>query len=552
MTTMRSKMLLLAAIACLMTLVSGMAGVFGMKWLDVMVERHIVETHDHSNAMISFNEANLAYKTQIYHLKNIVIRGNDPASYEKYAQDFAKSEKRVIEMMAQARVAMVKANMPPDIIKKLDDTVVAYQLTSAAYTDAVKQFDVQDPNAGKQTDKQVRGKDRETDKLMAELQESIVVELREQFDSLESSVKTTYETTRNIVIVLVLAGLVVVMVISLWIMRNVLRTLGGEPALIAQIVARVADGDLVSHGLGGQAEPDSVLGSIRRMREGVRTIVAGIHASSEELARSAHDMAQQSAAVASSNIKQGEAVASMAAAMEEMATSIAQVADNANDAQRNASEAGRLSNEGTGVIHEASEEMRGIAATVQQATTQIQSLEEQSAKISAIVSVIGEIADQTNLLALNAAIEAARAGEQGRGFAVVADEVRKLAERTAQSTHEISAMIQAVHQGTESAVEAMNTGNQRVGAGVDKANKAAEAIGLIKNGSDVVLSAVDDISAALSEQRSTTQDVARSVENVARMNEDNILAVEAVAAAAHQVEGIARRLKEDAQRFRIQ
>ena len=553
---MRGKMLFLAGVASLMTLASGMAGIIGMKWVDDMVDQGIAETRDHSEAAHDIAQAQLAYKNQIQDFKNILIRGNDQAKYDQYAADFAKYDKLVVEELGQARASITRAKMSPEVLKKLDDMLAAHKQLSEAYGSGVKQFDVHDPNSGKVIDKLVAGKDRETTRLMVELQNMINAELDDQFKVLDESVTVVSGKTRNLVILLVLLSVFAVVATALWIIRSVLATLGGDPALANSVVRQIASGDLrpsseLTQAMHTTMTEGSLLASVCRMRQAISDMVGRLHESSEELVKSAHHLAEQSTTVSRSNAEQGEAVQRMAAAMEEMATSIAQVADNASDAQRNAVEAGRLSNEGAGIIHQATDEMRGIAETVQQATSQIQSLEAQSAKISAIVSVIKEIADQTNLLALNAAIEAARAGEQGRGFAVVADEVRKLAERTAQSTEEIGAMIEAVHQGTERVVVAMESGNQRVGAGVEKAGKAAEAIGQIRNGSSVVLGAVDEISAALAEQRATTQDVARSVENVARMNEDNIRAVESVAASANQVEGIARRLREDAQRFRI-
>jgi methyl-accepting chemotaxis protein len=556
MKTLKGKMLLLAGLASVMTLFVGLAGIQGMRLIEANVEASMLSVESHIGALLDAEQAHVAYKNQIQGFKNVLIRGYDQASFDKYVGNFTKFAKKTTEKLTSARAHSAEAKMPAEIQQLIEAAQREHQAMTASYQEAIQQFNIGDQNAGKAADKFVRGRDEKTSELLLRLVDKIESELDDELKTQVAAVRDTYDSTLMISLVLVLVGAAGTIGVSLWIMRGVLGTLGGEPELAASVVQRIASGDLrpsaeLQAAMHTTMTEGSLLAAVCRMRQAMNDMVTQIHGSSQQLADAASQMAAQAQSVARSNAQQGEAVASMAAAMEQMATSIAQVADNASEAQKNAAGAGRLSSEGALVIREATDEMRGIATTVQGVGAQIHSLDEQSAQISAIVSVINEIAEQTNLLALNAAIEAARAGEQGRGFAVVADEVRKLAERTANSTKEIGVVIQAVRQGTENAVLAMRAGDERVEAGVDKADRAASAIGQIKNGSDVVLHAVDDISSALAEQRNTTQDVARTVENVARMNEDNIRAVDAVAAAAAQVEAIARDLKTDAQRFRV-
>ena len=195
--------------------------------------------------------------------------------------------------------------------------------------------------------------------------------------------------------------------------------------------------------------------------------------------------------------------------------------------------------------------MDTISETVAKASEVIKALGEESQQISSVVQVIKEVADQTNLLALNAAIEAARAGEQGRGFAVVADEVRKLAERTAQSTGDISAMIGKIQVSATEAVEEMDLVVQQVEAGQSSAQEAGELIRHIHAEAQNVSAAVTGISNALREQSQASQDVARHVESIAQMTDENNAAAEETASGSKLLSKLAQEMAAVVAQFKI-
>ena len=255
--------------------------------------------------------------------------------------------------------------------------------------------------------------------------------------------------------------------------------------------------------------------------------------------------------MSASSDNQSEAAASMAASVEQMTVSINHISERARDTQTVSTQTGDLSREGAAVVRRSADEMEQIADSVNQSAESVRKLGEQSKEIAHIVSVIKDIADQTNLLALNAAIEAARAGEQGRGFAVVADEVRKLSEKTAGSTSEIAGMIDAIAAGTQEAVGTMERGVTKVGAGVALAREAGESINRIEAGSGRVLEAVNDISGALREQSQASNDIAKHVERIAQMSEENSIAVKETANASHSLESLAGALQRSISRFRV-
>ncbi len=216
-----------------------------------------------------------------------------------------------------------------------------------------------------------------------------------------------------------------------------------------------------------------------------------------------------------------------------------------------ATHAGEVSRQSTLVTQNASRTIESLAGTVRQSAVQVESLGQRSEEIGRVTSVIKEIADQTNLLALNAAIEAARAGEQGRGFAVVADEVRKLAERTTKATQEIAEMTQSIQHETQTAVEGMRSGAQQVADGVNLVNATQESLRQIKLEMDKTTEMVGDISHASNEQQAAMIELAQNVERVANMTEQNVVVVHQTGETVDYLNTVVTRMRKAVTQFDV-
>jgi methyl-accepting chemotaxis protein len=320
-----------------------------------------------------------------------------------------------------------------------------------------------------------------------------------------------------------------------------------------RIAERIASGDLGRDGsfVGERDEVGQLLASLEKMRADLATTIGEIVSQAHSLAASSNQLSSTATQVAASSESQAEATSAAAAAVEELTVSIDHVGNSADDSSLRAKDAEAKSIASGKDVDQASSHMELVATRVEHTSEQIRNLSEGVQKIGNITVVIREVADQTNLLALNAAIEAARAGEQGRGFAVVADEVRKLAERTTLSVQEISAMISTIQAGAISAVESMESSQQEVGSVVSAANRAGVSMRDIRTAAETVQEAVASISAALREQRSASVELSRNVEAIAQMSDQNSAAIGSVAHTAHDLVAVSDRLKRCAERFRL-
>ena len=301
---------------------------------------------------------------------------------------------------------------------------------------------------------------------------------------------------------------------------------------------------------GARDEYGQVASALNGMFALMQTSMEVVRQGSKALLEAARQLSRSAEHVQSRSHSQSEAAASTAAAVEQLAVSIAHVADSAAATSRLADAATVRSEEGAQVVHQAMVGISSIAENVNVSSALAQSLARRSEDIQGIVRVIKEVADQTNLLALNAAIEAARAGEQGRGFAVVADEVRKLAERTATSTAEITGMIQHVSTDTREVASTMEQSTGRVTAGVEMAEKAALALTEIREGTAQTLAKVVDIADATQEQSAASNEIARHVEQIAQMTEENNQAAVESAQLATRLEALAVDLQGEVERFK--
>ena len=487
------------------------------------------------------DEANLQFKVQVQEWKNVLLRGKQPQDLEKYWGQFQDRQRDVQGILSRLVTQTVDdpalSQRIQNLRKEHQQLGVAYQKGRDAYLAAGA-----DPSAG---DAAVKGVDRAASEQMS----ALVSDLRAQSIQQSQAISAHAERTVMVGLAIMLLSGVLIGLFSLWLInRNLILPIRGLIEYVSQL----------SHGRFAERVASRRQDELGHLAEAANTLRDFLAETFSRLQRSATDLVHASGELnsiagqmATGTHEQFNRTDQVATAMTEMSATAQEVAHHAASASRAADDADQSAREG-------GEVMKVTIATIGQMRTEIlntgtiiRRLETDSVRIGKVLEVIRGIAEQTNLLALNAAIEAARAGEAGRGFAVVADEVRSLAQRTQQSAEEIEELIGSLHKGTQQVADIMDNSRNLTDNSVELTRRAGDALASITRTVSVIQEMNPQIAAAAEEQTAVAEEINRSVLKVKDVSEQNSAASQETAEASVELARLGAELQVWVGKFKV-
>lgn len=490
-----------------------------------------------------------------------------------------KSLPQLIETMGQTRAAAssiaAKGSFTPDSFIRLSilaESIKSY--STEMRTDLTSAFDYS-PSLKKALQQAVTSNDKEIEKFQSLLHthlfspERITVSSEEVFDIATRAISSSYQLfdkvspelhalfserirEKQILQYIEMALVITVILLLCYLFTGFYVSVISNIKSVTELTNKMAKGDLSSRlVIRSKDEMQQIAADFNTMAEIFESLILEIKTSTLQLASASEEFAVISKESATNLSRQSRETTEVATAMNEMTMTVQEVAKSANDAAEAAEHADAESSAGKKIVEETSESIACLAQEVENAAGVIELLANDSSEISKVLDVIKDIAEQTNLLALNAAIEAARAGEQGRGFAVVADEVRTLASRTQESTQEIENMIARLQNGAKDAVSVMQSGKTQAQAGAEQTTHGSTALEAITRAVGVIHQMNLQIASASEQQNATVEEINKNILNINELSEQTSISAEQSKSSSEELSRLAISLQELIERFTL-
>ncbi|MEN8178237.1 MAG: methyl-accepting chemotaxis protein [Pseudomonadota bacterium] len=506
---------------------------------------NILESYDQALNQQVVNERQILlaqsdFKKQVQEWKNVLLRGYDPKNLNKYWGKFENKESEIRDKIAQILPNLVN----PKSRQLLNSFLSSHQTMGQAYRQGLAKFKAADFNP-KVGDKAVKGIDRAPTDTLREAALLISQEVLNHTEQLQSQSQkimllTSVLTLVAIVVFSVLGGLLV--------RRQIIR----PTQKISACLRRFADGDFTASELMNfDGELGDVASSASHLKQHLGQIIQEVGQAAKDLSQASNLLTSKTQSTQTNLLQQQADIQQVATAMDQMSAVVSQVSVNAIAAADAADKATSATQEGRSVVEKSTHEIGSLAQGVENASQVIQQLESDASNIGTVLDVIRGIAEQTNLLALNAAIEAARAGEQGRGFAVVADEVRTLAGRTQESTSEIQEMIEKLQHGTVKAVQVMHESRGQAERSVEQSSSAGESLGAIAQAVSSINEMNKQIAMSAKEQATVTEEIHRSITNINNLSQHTASNAQEMSESGESVSRLANNMDQLVSQFKV-
>ena len=477
-------------------------------------------TKNYKKAIVEFNKHSGVVNSAIKHGEEISHEAIQTAHTKKDKEEFEHVESILKSIEVQHQGYETHVN---EVIKAIDHGDLHHAHEVAIKTEA------------------------EEEKIDHEL-ENLLVELEKFTHEATLQAKHDEQSALRVLILIAIVSIIISSGLAVFIIRGLLKKIRSA----VQVAEVISSGDLTQDvEVGGKDEMGRLLQALSTMRNNLYNMITQMNDSSSQLAAASEELAAVSEETSLNINSQQSETEQAATAINEMTATIQEVAKNAANTSETATSANESTIEGQNIVKQTVSSISQLANDIESASGVINQLESHSENIGGVLDVIKNIAEQTNLLALNAAIEAARAGEQGRGFAVVADEVRTLASRTQESTQEIETMIEKLQKGSQDAVQAMDDSQSQAAVSVEQANNAGTALQKITNSVSLISDMNTQIATAAEEQSSVAEEINKNIISVNNLGTQNSAAAHESTATSEELARLATGLQELIAQFKV-